>query len=129
MQSVRLVAAVAELGSLGVVFAMSVDHLQGKKVRAEYRTARRTHYVGIGTLRVLPTGVDAAFPFRSRVGEHEHVFHLTEQQIKRLVPVVHPDYDFQFSGTLDREEGLSEDDGTWTRLPKTITFDDAPPKA
>ena len=50
----RLVAAVAELGSLGVVFAMSVDHLQGKKVRAEYRTARRTHYVGIGPYGCCP---------------------------------------------------------------------------
>jgi hypothetical protein len=108
---------------------MSPQELHGKKVRAEYRIGRRTHQIGIGTLRVELTGIELVFPHTSRSGEQAYIFKLTEQQTKRIIPVQHSEYDFQFSGTLDREEGISEDDGAWTRPPKIVTIDDSTPNA
>src|SRR3954465_4413670 len=106
---------------------MSPEELSGKKVRAEYRIGRRTHNVGIGTLRVRSSGVEAVFPVQSQAGEGSYVFQLSEHQLKRLVPVHHGACDFQFSGVLDFEEGVSEDDGAWPRPPKIVTIDDATP--
>ena len=105
---------------------MSPEELSGKKVRAEYRTGRRTHSVGIGTLRVGTRGIELVFPFQSRVGEGAHVFHISEQQLKRLVAIQHPACDFQFSGVLDFEEGVSEDDGFWLKPPKIVAIDGGP---
>jgi len=111
------------------ITAMPVEQLNGKKVHAEYRIGRRTHRISIGTLKVAAHGLDLVFPYFSRAGERTEVFHLSEQQVKRLIPVHHPEYDFHYSGTLDREEGISEDDGAWTRPPKIVTIDDATPNA
>jgi hypothetical protein len=115
--------------SLGVIIAMVSEELSGKKVRAEYRIGRRTHRVGIGTLRIGSGGVEAVFPFQSRAVERSHVFRLSQQQLKRLVSVHHAACDFQFIGVLDIEEGVSEDDGAWIRPPKIVTTDYATPNA
>ena len=108
---------------------MSPSEISGKRVRAEYRIGRRTHNVGIGTLRVGPSGVEAVFSVQSQAGVGSYVFQLSERQLKHLVPSHHGACDFQFSGVLDFEEGVSEDNGVWTRPPKIITVDDVTPNS
>ena len=103
---------------------MKLEELAGKRVRAEYRIGRRTHRVGVGTLRIRSRAVEAVFPCYSDGADGEFVFPLNERCLARLIPVQQRDCDYQFSGVLDREESVSEDDGAWTKPPKIVTLDD-----
>jgi hypothetical protein len=104
------------------IIAMTSEQLRAKRFRlsiasAGARTAWASEYYAL-----VQTGLRLYSHFSRK---HLYVFRLSEQQLKRLLPVHHPECDFQFSGLLDFEEGVSKDDGAWTRPPKVLSVEDA----